>query len=168
MSSNAPETSNDRDAVQREALAFRDQFKSLLLATCSADGRPEISYAPFILGDDQAFHLFISELAAHTRNLRHNGQASVMLIEAENQAKNPFARKRLTLQCHAQEVPPEAQDELLERFETRFGNTVKLLRQLPDFHLFCLTVAQGSYVRGFGQAWALAGNGLEVLQLRQG
>ena len=167
MTQGTPRQADPR-RIQLEARAFRDRFQSLLLATCDPEGGPDLSYAPYLLDDDQAFCLFISELANHTRNLRRNPHASVMFIEPEEEARNPFARRRLTLRCLAEEVAPEERDGLLERMEARFGNTLQLLRRLPDFHLFRLQVERGSYVRGFGQAWALAGNGLEVLQLRQG
>jgi len=52
--------------------------------------------------------------------------------------------------------------------EQELGNTVALLRSLPDFHLFRFSVEGGSYVRGFGQAWPVLGNDLAMGKLKGG
>ncbi len=159
---------SDPEKLQRQARALRDRHRTLLLATADAEGRPEISYAPYLLDDDQAFCVYLSELAPHTRNLLARPEAGVLFIQPEEEARNPFARERLVLRCRAEEVTGPAREPLLERMEARFGETLALLRSLPDFHLFRLRVEEGSYVRGFGQAWRLVGNALEIRELRRG
>ena len=49
--------------------------------------------------------------------------------------------------------------------QARFGKTLELLRTLPDFLLFRLNVENGSFIKGFGQAWSLEGNDLQILAL---
>lgn len=128
-------------------------LQTLQLATRAANGDAEISYAPFVQ-DQCGFYIFISELAKHTHNLRNHPQVSVLLIEPEVNAKNPFARQRLTINCLAHEV--SAVDSLYEQqlkaMQQRFGAIVELLRGLPDFSLWVLVPQQGTYVAGFGHA----------------
>ncbi len=157
----------DGAELQAEARAFRDSFDSVILATHGEAG-PDASYAPCLLDNDEAVCVFVSELASHTRNLFGLPRASLLFIEPEGEARNPFARRRLVLQCEASEIPRDSDTggQLLDAMRTRFGKTVELLRGLPDFHLLRFDVADGSYVRGFAQAYALRGNALEMLQRR--
>ena len=129
---------------------------TLQLATLSAANEPEASYAPYLY-EDGSYYIFVSELASHTQNLLHNPQTSIMLIESEADARNPFARKRFSAQCLAVETNREAENYVptLDQLELRFGSTIGMLRTLPDFHLFELQPQQGRLVIGFGKAFEL-------------
>lgn len=162
-----PSHQPDPEELRRDARALRDAFRSVLLSTLSPEMRPAISYAPYVLDDDEAVCIHVSELAHHTRNLLAHPVASLMFIAGEKESRNLFARERLILHCRAEEVRGEAAIPLLERMEERLGNTVALLRSLPDFHLFRFTVEEGSYIRGFGQAWPVKGNSLEIGELKR-
>ncbi|MGF1546242.1 MAG: HugZ family protein [Thiotrichales bacterium] len=158
------------EALQTEAQAFRAGFKTVLLATSGPDGAPEASYSPFVLDDAEDILLFVSDLAQHTRNLRANPRASLMFIANESDTTNLFARQRLILACSAEFIPRDPADwpVRLALFEQKFGKMMGLLKSLPDFHLVRLRVDYGNYVRGFAQAYALAGKALEVQHLRRG
>ena len=39
--------------------------------------------------------------------------------------------------------------------QEKFGETIELLRSLPDFHLLALTPVNGKYVAGFGKAYSI-------------
>jgi putative heme iron utilization protein len=155
----------DPEKLRHQARAMRDAFRSVLLSSLSPQGRPEISYAPFVLDDEEAICIYVSELATHTRNLRVNPVASLMFIQDEGEVHNLFARERLVLHCNAEEVMGDAVPRLLERMEQELGKTVALLRSLPDFHLFRFSVETGSYIRGLGQAWPVLGNDLTMGEL---
>lgn len=146
--------------MNEPALALADltrllhEQKTLLLATQSANGEAEASYAPYVF-QDEAFHVFVSQLAGHTGNMLRHPQASVMLIEDEESSRNLFARLRLICQCRVSELDlqsPSA-NAILNTLQARCGNTVEMLRSLPDFHLLRLQPEGGTLVRGFGQAW---------------
>lgn len=141
--------------------------KTLHLATLNANKQAEISVTPFIRAGIY-FYIFVSELSNHTRNLKIHPDLSIMLVEDEQDAHNAFARKRLTYQCKAREIARSDKDweNLLSRFEQEQGKTVSLLKSLPDFHLFELQALSGNYVQGFGQAYALSGEGLKTLTLQ--
>jgi len=142
-----------------EIKAFRDGFKSVLIASTDADNHPHLSYAPTIVDVHDNLLIFISELARHTSNLIDNPRAGLLFIEDEADCKNPFARRRLSYDCRVEEIPTDTAEAgiLLDKLEQRFGNIVASLRQLPDFHLMRLIPPRGSYVKGFGAAYRWQG-----------
>jgi hypothetical protein len=141
------------------------QVKSLMLATLCANGAPLASYAPCIRDADGAFCVFISDLSEHTGNLRRTPSASILLIEDEQDAREPFARRRLTLRVAAEFVArgDDRWAALTDRFQRRFGNIIELFQRLGDFRLVRLVPSAGSFVIGFGQAFDLTGDGLKEL-----
>lgn len=136
--------------------ALLTKCQSLVIASCAPDGSPEASYAPF-LEFDQIFYIFVSELAKHTGNLRRDGRASIMFIEDEANAANPFARQRLIFDCKVSEITEHepAYSQILDRLQNRFGDIVGLLRTLADFHLLALQPIQGQFIAGFGKAFTI-------------
>ena len=131
--------------------------QTLLLSTATANGTPDISYAPFVQDQTGCFYVFVSELANHTANLLQNPQASVMFIRPESESHNLFARERAAFECKAKEIPYD--DEIyaiqLQALSTKFGEVVNLLRSLSDFHLFALRPENGRYVIGFGRTYII-------------
>jgi len=146
----------DAARLQSRCDALIEQQQSLLMATLSPTGEADISYAPY-LRHDGVFYIFISQLARHTQNLLAHPQASLLFIEPEACAQNPFARQRLTLRCSAQVIAKSQADydHRLAEMTEKFGPTVELLRGLPDFHLLALTPQDGLFVAGFGKAIAV-------------
>lgn len=142
------------DLTNRYHLLLQLQ-QTLLLSTASADGTPDISYAPFVRDPSGSFIIYVSELASHTRNLLYNPQASLMFIRPETESSNLFARERAVLSCTAEKVLREnaAYSPSLQALELQFGQIINLLSSLNDFHLFRLCPRSGRYVVGFGQAF---------------
>ncbi|WP_221796742.1 HugZ family protein [Oceanobacter mangrovi] len=166
-SSRTPEA-EELAQIRDDFHAFISGFNSLILATVSADGLPESSYAPFIQLDGR-FYIYISELASHTQNLLVKPVASLLLIEAEQDARNLFARKRATIQVHAQVISRDAEDwqRILDQMAEQLGDMIGLVRQLTDFHLFELQPQSAGFVVGFGKAYRLEGDGLAEVTLQQ-
>ncbi len=156
--------------LQAEATAFRDQFKTVLLATSSNDGFPDVSYSPCVLSDNGDVCIFVSELARHTHHLLTNPVASLMFIADESTSRNQFARKRLTLQAEVVELDRNSQEgaRIMKDFSARFGKTIQVLKLLPDFHLLRLKILTGNYIRGFGQAYVVEGSSLTIKHLQEG
>lgn len=150
----------DLAKLQAACDALLASRQSLLMATRSPQGEAEISYAPFVRHDGR-FYIFISQLARHTQNLQAHPQLSVMLIEPEQQAANPFARQRLTLRCLAEKIARDDGDfpARMAQLKAKFGETVSLLESLPDFHLLALTPLDGLFVAGFGKALPVDASG---------
>ncbi len=137
--------------------ALIQQQQTLLLSTVTSQGMPEASYAPYVRDIKGVFYIYVSELAAHTKNMLLNKRVSVLFIQAEKEAKNLFARERVVFDCSIHEV--QSQDEIyqqqLAKMQEKFGETVALLTSLPDFHLLALTAVSGKYVAGFGKAYSI-------------
>lgn len=154
------------DSPEAVCAALVERMFTLQLATSSEEGVPHCGYAPFIHEADNSFYIFVSQLAAHTRHLLKRPVASIMIVADEQDSKQVFARTRVYFQCDAAVVNPEEQvgeyDRLLDAYQSRHGKMVGLLRQLPDFKLFCLTPTRGQFVMGFGQAFELTGPKLSV------
>ena len=149
-----------------EAAAFLGGFKTLQMATASAAGEPEASYAPFVRTGDNAFYVCVSDLATHTGHLAATGRASVLLAEDESAASQLFARRRLVFECGAQRVERETARwrTVMDLFERKFGDVAGLIRTLADFRLFALVPRRGVFVKGFGQAFLIPGPALDALR----
>ncbi|WP_105902068.1 heme utilization protein HutZ [Vibrio gangliei] len=153
-----------------EIQEFRQERKTIQLATVDTEGKPNVSYAPFVV-NTSGYYVLISEIARHARNLIANPQVSLMLIEDEDQSKQLFARKRLTFDAVASIVERNGDEwnNVITEMEQRFGEIIAGLSQLEDFKIFCLTPKQGLFVKGFGQAFQVSGDDLvDFVHLEQG
>lgn len=149
-----------------EATAFLGSFKTLQMATASAAGEPEASYAPFVRTGDNAFCICVSDLSRHTGHLVANGRASVLIVEDESAASQLFARRRLVFECDAEQVErgTERWHAIMDIFERKFGDVIGLIRPLADFRMFALVPRRGVFVKGFGQAYRITGPALDALR----
>ncbi|MGU3843095.1 pyridoxamine 5'-phosphate oxidase family protein, partial [Vibrio diabolicus] len=86
-----------------EIKEFRQERRTLQLATVDAEGRPNVSYAPYV-HNQEGYFVLISKIARHARNLLENPNVSLMMIEDEESSKQLFARKRLTFDAVANVV----------------------------------------------------------------
>ncbi len=108
--------------LEPEIKEFRQERQTLQLATVDADGRPNVSYAPFVQ-NQEGYFVLISKIARHARNLLENPQVSLMMIEDEEGAKQLFARKRLTFDAVASVIERDTQlwHQVITQMEERFG-----------------------------------------------
>lgn len=142
----------DKEMMKLQYLKFTDSVKTVMLSTVGEDGKPFVSYAPFVKKDGKLY-IYISKIAHHFRHMENNPAVDVMLIEDESQSANLFARQRARLVCKAKNIGNDGHDEVFDLFGQSFGaNMMGMLRGL-DFSLFELTTLEGRYVAGFGQAY---------------
>ena len=136
---------------------IRANLSTVCLATNNREGTPEASVAAALLDVDGAFIIYVSGLAAHTRNLRKNPRASVLLAEPETAATNALARRRLTFACAATFVARDsaAHAERVTAFRAKFDPTIDVLAGLPNFQFVRLTPHRGRVVVGFGAAFEI-------------
>ncbi|EJL6398366.1 heme utilization protein HutZ [Vibrio navarrensis] len=156
--------------LEPEIKEFRQERQTLQLATVDKDGRPNVSYAPFVQ-NQEGYFVLISQIARHARNLLENPQVSLMMIEDEDSAKQLFARKRLTFDAVASVVERDSQlwQQVIGQMQERFGEIVAGLSQLEDFVLFNLKAERGLFVKGFGQAYQVSGEDLvDFVHLQEG
>lgn len=146
------------DGLQRArdlAAAFRHSLSTAMLGTASTTGEPDASVVATLLDERGAFIIYVSGLTAHTRHLRANPRASVLLLEPEGAATQALARRRLTFACTAEAVGRDMAEHaaLVVQFRAKFGAAVDLLAGLPDFQLMRLVPQSGRLVAGFGAAF---------------
>ena len=136
-----------------------EQERHGVLATFSArhDGWPFASATPYALTVDREPLLLLSELAEHTRNLRTDPRAS-LLVQDSSAADDPPNGARVTLLGTLQLQDDE---ESRKRYAERHPRGAELL-QLGDFHVWRLQVLEGRYIGGFGDARWLQGEHLRV------
>lgn len=133
-------------------MAFAASVRSAVLSTVDEEGRPFVSYAPFVR-DSGRLYIYISRLAQHYAHLEANAAVDVLMIEDESQTPNVFARQRARFACRAENLGNEGCETIFERMEQTFGQgMIGMLRGL-DFSLFELTPVEGRYIVGFGQAF---------------
>jgi heme iron utilization protein len=125
-----------------------EQHATGALATLALDpeGHPYGSFVTFALAGAAPVFLF-SELAEHTRNLRGDGRASLMV--AESVREDPLANGRVTLVgvCRAvAEGGRDAQDAYLERFPG-----AAYYAGYRDFGFWRLEVESARYIGGYGR-----------------
>jgi putative heme iron utilization protein len=154
----------DIDDANSECQALLNAAERAHLATLGAAGNPEASYAPCVRHEGD-YYLFLSALSAHTGNLMRDDKIGILLLDEAAAAPNPFARPRVTLRGKVEIVARESAlfAGVLAEFRGRFGEIVRMLESLPDFTLFRIRTESGTYIRGFGQAYALSGERLEKL-----
>jgi putative heme iron utilization protein len=133
-------------------------------------GQPNVSYAPFAWNEHGCF-ILVSEIARHARNLKQHPQLSFMLIEDEQHSRQLYARRRLTFDASAALIERDSlmwQTGILA-LQERHGALVADLANMADFSLFCLQPESGLYVKGFGQAFEVSGQGaVDIVHLDQG
>ena len=150
----------DTQQVLDDCLNLQQGFNSVLLSTVNQQSEPLASYAPYVAYKG-GFFVFVSELALHTQNMLTTKRASLMFIENEEQAKNPYARQRAVIQAQVYLVEDEVLiNTLFSIMEQRHGGTINLLKTLSDFKMLELRPKHGRYIVGFGKAyqWDLQAN----------
>jgi heme utilization protein HutZ len=153
-----------------EIKEFRQERRTLQLATVDEEGRPNVSYAPFVQ-NQEGYFVLISDIARHARNLKANPNVSLMMIEDEESSKQLYARKRLTFDATASVVEREGElwTQVIAQMKDRFGEIIDGLSQLQDFSLFNLKAENGLFVKGFGQAYQVSGDDLvDFVHLQEG
>jgi heme utilization protein HutZ len=153
-----------------EIKEFRQERRTIQLATVDAEGRPNVSYAPYVQ-NQEGYFVLISQIARHARNLLENPNVSLMMIEDEDSSKQLFARKRLTFDAVATVVERDTEmwQQVVGQMKERFGEIIDGLSQLEDFVLFNLKAEQGLFVKGFGQAYQVSGDDLvDFVHLQEG
>lgn len=153
-----------------EIKEFRQERRTLQLATVDKEGRPNVSYAPFVQ-NQEGYFVLISDIARHARNLKANPNVSLMMIEDEESSKQLYARKRLTFDATASVVERESElwTQVIAQMKDRFGEIIDGLSQLQDFSLFNLKAENGLFVKGFGQAYQVSGDDLvDFVHLQEG
>tara|TARA_Y100001968_G_C18902848_1_gene501569 strand:+ start:25 stop:537 length:513 start_codon:yes stop_codon:yes gene_type:complete len=156
--------------LEKEAINEKNdivkKMQSINISTICENSVPNSSYAPAAIDEEGNYYIYVSELSKHTRNLLINSKVSIMLIEDEVTSKNIFARKRFTINANAEIINRDTQNwyEKIQLLESKFGESIKFLKEMTDFHLFKLVPIDGLLVYGFGKAFNFVGKNLEEIK----
>lgn len=138
----------------RELLALFANRPVAALGTLDEAGMPALSMVPFaVLADEGALVLHVSELAAHTRQMRREPRVAVLIMGGDDAAETPQALPRVSLSAIATFLEP-GNDRHLRASATylaRFPQS-ELMTQLPDFQFVALAPTAVRHVAGFGAA----------------
>ena len=142
---------------------FLEPIKSLTISSLDDKRYPFSSYAPFVKYNHK-YYVYLSLMAKHSSNLTNNEMASIFFCEDEENCKNIFAKKRVSIQCETLKLAQNTQneEEILNEFKAKFSEEmVNMLKKMGDFYLFEFTPFYGEAVFGFGQAYNLGGENFE-------
>ena len=136
--------------------------RQAVLATISArrSGWPFASLAPFATSTSGEPLLLLSELAEHTRNLRADPRASLLVQDSQTK-DDPQAGARVTLLGSAEPLDGPASQRAQQRYVKRHPQAAEYL-MLADFHLWVLHVTEARFVNGFGDMGWLQGDRLRA------
>lgn len=123
-----------------------------VLLDARAAGTPYATAVPYAIDDDDAgawrLVVFISELAVHTKNLRADARASVLVAEP-GRDDDPWGGWRVTLVGRMRLLEAAAAARGLAVFRARHAAAAQ---QLPhDFSPWALDVDATRYIAGFGR-----------------
>jgi heme iron utilization protein len=121
-----------------------------VLATLSArrDGWPFASVAPYALTDDAEPLLLFSDLAEHTRNVRADPRAS-LLVQDSAALQDPQAGSRLTLLGRVEPFNGGDAAAAQARYLERHPQSADYFA-MSDFRLYVLRVQEARFISGFG------------------
>jgi heme iron utilization protein len=137
----------------------RDVRAVLMAATTAAlgtlDGRdhgPHVSLVGVAVPPDLEPVMLLSELAQHTRNLKVNARASLLIPAAGMAAGDPLASARVTLTGAIERIDIDAaRAAYLGRHPAAAGYV-----DFADFAFYRLVVERAHFVGGFGRIVALS------------
>ena len=123
-----------------------------------------MSYAPTYIDNKCNFYVYISTLAKHTQNIINTNKISFMIMDQKNQ--NIFAKKRITLNGNIKIIDRKTDifNKLMKKMQTKLGDTIEIIKNMKDFHLFKITPNSGLLVHGFAKAFIMSGEGLNEVK----
>jgi heme iron utilization protein len=120
-----------------------------VLSTHSVDvaGYPFGSLAPYTLNYDGEPIILISDIAQHTRNIKHDNKVSLTVFEQRNE--DPQAGSRLTWLGDAEPVDPRDAPSR-ERY-LRYFPSAESYFETHDFSFYRIRLKRARFIGGFGQ-----------------
>ena len=145
-----------KPAEEVRALNGRERNAMLCTLSKKIDGWPFGSITPYAVAATGEPIILISEIAEHTRNLREDARAS-LLVQDSQAANDPQSGARVTLMGYAIPVPPPYLDDARRRYLDLFPGSASYF-QVHDFTLFQIKVSRVRFIGGFGEIHWLDGS----------
>jgi heme iron utilization protein len=136
-------------AERARTLLTRAQEGTLATQSRRHPGFPFASLMPYAL--DPAGHplVLVSDLAVHTRNLKADDRASLLVTEPQAEDRNALGLARVTLMGPMPATTPEETEVVREIYLERHSDAGYWV-DYPDFHFRRMEVQEIYYVGGFG------------------
>ena len=124
------------------------------------EGWPFGSITPYALTDNADPLIMISEIAEHTRNLKADARAS-LLVQDSSALNDPQAGARATLVGYAMPVPEPLLEDARRRYLELFPASSGYFAA-HDFSLYQIKISDVRFIGGFGEIyWMSAGELVE-------
>ena len=122
-----------------------------VLSTHSVDvaGYPFGSIAPYVLSYEGEPTMLISDIAQHTRNIKHNNKVSLTVFD--QCADDPQASSRLTWIGDAELLEP-TDTEIHQRYLRHFPSAESYF-ETHDFSFYRIRLQRARFIGGFGQIY---------------
>lgn len=117
------------------------------------EGWPFGSISPYAMTSAGEPVILIGEIAEHTRNLRADARAS-LIVQDSNAITDPQAGARATLVGYAMPVPEPYLEDASRRYLQLFPNSASFF-DAHDFTLFQIKVSKVRFIGGFGEIYWL-------------
>lgn len=140
----------NEDASQSAALAgdLLRRAGAASLGTIAGDGSPFVSLVALAADRDGRPLILVSSLAVHSRNLRHDRRASLLVVEEPPAEADRMTAARLTLVGTASEAADQgaARSRFLQRHPE-----ARSYAAFADFRVLRFEIASAHLVAGFGR-----------------
>ena len=135
-----------------------------IIISVNQDDVTDLGYAPYIFYENY-YYIFVSELSTHVKLLLKQKVGTFMIINDETNSQNIWARIRLKFSAKIEVVIRDSEDFsiICEKIRYKHGKTMNLIKQFSDFHLIKIIPSRGTFISGFGNAFNLEGQYLNVI-----
>jgi len=120
------------------------------LSTLDDAGYPFASAVQFVLDDRGAPVMFLSDLAEHTKNIRRDGRASVLVSSAVMPGDDPMSLPRVTLVGSFALIDGDEATAARERFLAAHPTATSYI-EFRDFGWWRLELTRVRFVGGYGR-----------------
>lgn len=141
------------DAVRR--LLATEKIGVLSTLSLRRPGWPYGTLVPYAVSGRGEPLFLLSALAQHTRNVRADPRATLLVHDAARALRDPRVATRATFTGHVLPVGPEEEPDARRRYLERHPDARALLGL--DFALYVLVLDEVQLVAGFGAAAFFAG-----------
>ena len=134
-------------ALTARRLLYHQSFGVLSTHSIDVEGYPFGSIAPYALDYQGQPAILISEIAQHTRNIKHDKRVSLTVFDPR--ANDPQAASRLTWIGDAEPIDPSETD-IRERY-FRYFPSAESYFETHDFSFYRIGLRRARFIGGFGQ-----------------
>jgi putative heme iron utilization protein len=143
------------DKESRAAVAELVNARAVAALGTLQNGAPAVSMVPFVfLPKPGVFAIHVSDLAAHTGNMRADKRVSLLVMACEAEGRQPTGLPRLMVQGEATQVTGDSELEATARtaYLRKFPEA-EMTVGLADFSFFTIRPSTARFVGGFARAF---------------